>query len=457
MATSSTDVNESSDIVHEFPCKPCSDDGKNIEGVNFCAECQTYFCHACVQFHNKCFKTHTIFNKSGVKSGKLQFEQTQSGIACDKHAEYPIQMYCREHDTVCCAVCIAVDHRLCKSADFIPKLAKEILNGRDRNDAKASLEGIRKQLNSMKAKKLQQIKDVGEEKDENLKEIVKMKEQIIARMEEMERNSVQQVQKKHDKIVRAIKTDINSIDVKLNAVQSNIEKVNAFKGDNEVKLFVVLNKAHEVEVSSSSFIDENGKGEYDKIDFVVNQDIASFVGKIDAFGNVRGDRDREIGHTVATCSQILVHAPEASLVKQISVKGSDSCILDNDQIIILVNEGLIRLDKTYKLIDECNLSGACLCQVGPTELAVLHGQQIAIIDVGKSLVISRSLTMFSDKDDMKKRYPVNPPWKFHNVQLFWFISFKKKKLFVCDKVTMVVWESNLRRTFNIQVRCFQFL
>ncbi|XP_060554537.1 uncharacterized protein LOC132715543 [Ruditapes philippinarum] len=303
MATSSTDVSESSDIVHEFACKPCSDDDKNIDGVNFCAECQTYFCQACVQFHNKCFKTHTIYNKSGVKSGKLQFEQTQSGLACDKHAGNLIQMYCREHDTVCCAVCIAVDHRLCKSADFIPKLAKEILNGRDRNDVKTSLEGIRKQLNSMKAKKLQQIKDVGEEKDENLKEIVKMKEQIIARVEEIERNSVQQVQKKHDKIVRAIKTDIDSIDVKLNAVQSNIEKVNAFKGDNEAKLFVVLNKAHEVEVSSSSFIDENGKGEYDKIDFVVNQDIASFVGKIDAFGNVRGDGDRKIGSTVASYSQ----------------------------------------------------------------------------------------------------------------------------------------------------------
>ncbi|XP_060554534.1 probable E3 ubiquitin-protein ligase MID2 [Ruditapes philippinarum] len=433
MATSSSDVSESSDIVHEFPCKPCSDDGKNIEGVNFCAECQTYFCQACVQFHNKCFKTHTIFNRSGVKSDKLQFEKTQSGLACDKHAGYPIQMYCREHDTVCCAVCIAVDHRLCKSADFIPKLAKEILNGRDRNDVKTSLEGIRKQLNSMKAKKLQQIKDVAEEKDENLKEIVKMKEQIIARVEEMERNSVQQVQKKHDKIVRAIESDIDSIDVKLNAVQSNIEKVNAFKGDNEAKLFVVLNKAHEVEVSSSSFIDENGKGEYDKIDFVVSQDIATFVGKIDAFGNVKADEDREKGHTVATYSQI--HVAEASIVSQVSVKGKDSCILDNGQIIILVNEGLIRLDRTYKMLDKCNLSGArYLCKAGPTEIIVLCNTEIIFVDAGKSLAKFWGFGMNTNYEDKKKIYPVLPNFRCTEVQFFG-ISVYQENLFVCVKLT----------------------
>jgi hypothetical protein len=299
----------------------------------------------------------------------------------------------------------------------------------------------------MKAKKLQQIKDVGEEKDENLKEIVKMKEQIIARVEEVERNSVQQVQKKHDKIVRAIKTDIDSIDVKLNAVQSNIEKVNAFKGDNEAKLFVVLNKAHEVEVSSSSFIDENGKGDYNKIDFVVNQDIATFVGKIDAFGNVKADEDREKGHTVATYSQI--HVAEASLVSQVSVKGKDSCILDNGQIIILVNEGLIRLDKTYKLLDECNLSGAInLCQVGPTEITVLCSDTITFVDAGKSLLISRSLSLYRDKDDMKKRYLVNSSWEVDQVQCFG-LTVSNEKLFVCDK--LLLYYNGYRYTFGVSV------
>ena len=110
MATS-RDVSGSSDIVHDYPCKPCAKHDINVEGVNFCAECQTYFCHGCVQYHNLYYQTHTIFNKSGVISGKIKHQPRQGGLACEKHAGNLIQMYCGEHDTVCCAVCIAVDHR----------------------------------------------------------------------------------------------------------------------------------------------------------------------------------------------------------------------------------------------------------------------------------------------------------------------------------------------------------
>lgn len=108
MASDSVTDVDGSDIVHESPCKPCSDEDTKTEGVCMCFQCQTCFCEKCVGYHNKCFKTHSLFYKTFAKSQNVQ--QT-SDLMCEKHPGNAIQMFCGEHDLVTCAVCLAVDHR----------------------------------------------------------------------------------------------------------------------------------------------------------------------------------------------------------------------------------------------------------------------------------------------------------------------------------------------------------
>ncbi|XP_045201926.2 uncharacterized protein LOC123555338 [Mercenaria mercenaria] len=421
-------VDESSDSIHDFPCKPCSDDGKNIEGVNFCAECQTYFCQACIVHHNKCFKTHTLYKKSGIKSGKIQYQQQAAGLACDKHPGNPIQMYCGEHDDVCCAVCIAVDHKLCNSTDFIPKLAKEILNGRDRKGAKTSLEEMKEKLHAVKSSKLEQINEVSKEKEDLLLEIGKMKERIIARIEEIEQTSIKQVQDKHKGIVDKIKTDIESIDAKLRAIDDNIRKINEFKGDNEAKLFVVLNKAHEVEVGCGKYLENYGEVEYGKIAFEFSQGIELAISSVESFGIT------EDCHYAQSYIDSIVSA--ASLVGEFEVTDCsscsiiDCCLLENGQFILAdtKNNCLERFDKKYNLCDSCAISNLkSLCRVSPNELAVIDGNAVRFIHVGRSMMPTHSFTISSESNEIMSLCPKGSSYVSLTLSR---IAFSDEKLYI---------------------------
>lgn len=96
-------------------CMPCSEEGTDTMAVCKCMECQTYFCQACLKLHNKILKSHTLI---GQKDGN--FEDVQKSLLersrafkdpCDEHPEEVLKMYCRNHDLVCCTVCVAVHHR----------------------------------------------------------------------------------------------------------------------------------------------------------------------------------------------------------------------------------------------------------------------------------------------------------------------------------------------------------
>ncbi|XP_045201944.2 uncharacterized protein LOC123555364 [Mercenaria mercenaria] len=421
-------VDESSDSIHDFPCKPCSDDGKNIEGVNFCAECQTYFCQACIVHHNKCFKTHTLYNKSGIKSGKIQYQQQPAGLACDKHPGYPIQMYCGEHDDVCCAVCIAVDHRLCNSADFIPKLAKEILNGRDRKDVKISLEEMKEKLHAVKSSKLEQINEVRKEKEDLLIEIGKMKERIIARIEEIEQTSVKQVQDKHKGIVDKIKTDIDAIDAKLRAVDDNIRKINEFKGNNEAKLFIVLSKAHEVESGCGKYLENYGEVEYGKIAFEFSQGIESAIRSVESFGITEGcDFAQSYIDSVVSAASLV---GEFGVTDCASCSIIDCCLLENGQTILadVNNNCLRRFDKEYNVCDWRAISNLkSLCRVGPNELAIIDGDAVRFIHVGRSMMLTNSFTISSESNEMKSLYPTGSCSKSFSLSR---IAFSDEKLYI---------------------------
>ena len=117
----------SSDIVHDYQCTPCEESGTNTEASHYCAHCGKQFCDACLQMHNHLFKRHTVHGKENVsmwsninEHEKLSLSasmtslsstiSTSSSQICPLHAS-EIQTYCRDHDVVCCTVCVATKHR----------------------------------------------------------------------------------------------------------------------------------------------------------------------------------------------------------------------------------------------------------------------------------------------------------------------------------------------------------
>ena len=103
----------SEDVNVGFWCSPCREDGSNTEAMFRCVNCQENFCKGCVQLHNKILKSHTLIERCGEQTGSTDDnEGALPGVTCNQHPLEILKMFCENHDTVCCTVCIALDHRL---------------------------------------------------------------------------------------------------------------------------------------------------------------------------------------------------------------------------------------------------------------------------------------------------------------------------------------------------------
>ena len=114
-----------SEPFYDFFCSNCAKDNKHTEGESFCVECNETFCTSCLVFHNKiaAMSQHELLDMLTRKS-RLEEEQLPvvkpskedpevhlPTTECTVHAGQMINMYCGQHDVVCCTVCIAEDHR----------------------------------------------------------------------------------------------------------------------------------------------------------------------------------------------------------------------------------------------------------------------------------------------------------------------------------------------------------
>lgn len=118
-------VIQGSDIAYDYTCSPCREGGDMTEATHFCSNCGKQFCDNCLMMHNHLFKKHLVHGPDMVSLWtSSSFSDTSSVCSlslsinnegeckhmCTLHSS-EIQTFCRDHDVVCCTVCVATKHR----------------------------------------------------------------------------------------------------------------------------------------------------------------------------------------------------------------------------------------------------------------------------------------------------------------------------------------------------------
>lgn len=105
------------DAIYDYCCTICEDDGLNAEASFYCKNCSKLFCDACQKFHDKVNKTHKVFGANETdKWGKVT--EVTPAIMCELHPEKEEEMFCSDHDRVCCLICMKDYHRCVHVACF---------------------------------------------------------------------------------------------------------------------------------------------------------------------------------------------------------------------------------------------------------------------------------------------------------------------------------------------------
>ncbi|XP_060591656.1 transcription intermediary factor 1-beta-like [Ruditapes philippinarum] len=128
--------------MDKHTCIPCAREGTKISAVKYCIDCDSPLCTECLKQHNRfdAMRCHQIVETgSGPDTSKERFElPTQR---CATHHGKLIDMYCGDHDEVCCVACVAVIHSHCKGMTYLPQAAAKFTHCTD-NDIAAIKERI---------------------------------------------------------------------------------------------------------------------------------------------------------------------------------------------------------------------------------------------------------------------------------------------------------------------------
>ena len=96
-------VQGASDAIYDFNCSYCEK-----EALFFCEKCIKNVCTKCTAAHTRLYRHHVLLgrDKIHVWQGAEMLKDR-----CLRHTYTEADMYCRDHDEVCCHLCITTDHR----------------------------------------------------------------------------------------------------------------------------------------------------------------------------------------------------------------------------------------------------------------------------------------------------------------------------------------------------------
>ncbi|XP_053402930.1 uncharacterized protein LOC128558110 [Mercenaria mercenaria] len=244
MATGGSDKCRLSDETFDLLCTVCKRKGKNTEAEKYCVDCGDYYCLTCVKVHDDVplLTGHKILGKGQFQSMSTGKQPPVPTERCDKHSHKHVDMYCQNHDDVGCSTCMAIEHRLCQDIFYIPDFIQNNARIVNPKNIQQELETSAKILDEYLDDFQQERQQILKSKADSIEEIRKFRQEINARLDEIEQNSVADTENRYKVLIKEIedrmklllknKASITSAKDKYASARSNVsqEFVNGKKG-----------------------------------------------------------------------------------------------------------------------------------------------------------------------------------------------------------------------------------
>ncbi|XP_071123353.1 uncharacterized protein [Mytilus edulis] len=202
-------------------CEPCTARGKTPTALQWCTECEESLCSECTEVHKvqKVSRRHHLVEISKIPS-KIPLSQN-----CTKHQHLPFDYFCVDHDVICCKECLLNDHRACKNVTSIDIASKSSKQSQSFHDYEEQLSFLSEALEKLKNNRKENSSRIELEKSKIRKEIAKAKENVIKRLESLEKSLLKQLTELKDKYMTAIKRQEKEIGELVTATEARKEAI----------------------------------------------------------------------------------------------------------------------------------------------------------------------------------------------------------------------------------------
>ena len=179
--------------------KKCSfKEHKEIDALNYCQECQIYMCNKCSNYHKGLLESHHLYN-AGEK-----IEDIFTGYCNEKGHPNKLIYFCKTHNKLCCAACIAKinekgdgQHKECKVC-VIENIVEE-----KKNKLKDNINSLETLSNELE-KSIEQLKNLFQNIKDN-------KEELILKTQKIFTNIRNKLNEREDQILQEIDDQFTSL------------------------------------------------------------------------------------------------------------------------------------------------------------------------------------------------------------------------------------------------------
>ncbi|XP_045163268.2 uncharacterized protein LOC123527704 [Mercenaria mercenaria] len=375
MATGGSEV--TSDEIFNFKCSTCVNLNKNREAVKYCVECQGYCCQSCVDMHSvfPTLKGHSLLDKSSFKSTTFTTDLPEiPTVRCNYHETKVVDMYCENHDVVGCTTCMALNHRSCKDVQSIPDVIDTKFQRLDVDTTVQRLLDTKITMTKMKESREIFLQKLLKSKSTTINAIKKYRQEMEMLLENMEKESIKEVEKKFSEIEYILHQEKNKAEKEEDTLKRDADNLQKSDG-NRAQQFVYMKTAQtkfaEAEIVLRSLKERNDT----TLSFVENPEMRKFLQQIKTLGTVKSPRPapsqpRTTLYTVTNTRSLNVKT--SSDTSRCSVHGS--CFTDNGFLLAdFNNKNLKRVDIVkMSVVDQCDLPSQPngVCCISKQEAAV---------------------------------------------------------------------------------------
>ncbi|XP_053387068.1 uncharacterized protein LOC128550944 [Mercenaria mercenaria] len=423
MATGGDLLEGGHEPYYDFPWSLCENEGKNMEAVRYCEECFVYMCDSCVRGHNKfpLNTRHQLLDQSQfvkvAKSKVVSFPTKR----CLKHPGELINIYCGNHDVVCCSSCKVLEHSICANTKHLIDAAKGVQKSKEYQSIKQETRALLNDAVRVLADRKADISRIENERQDVKKVIADFRKKVNKYFDDLEEKALDALHDKADIIVRSCKQDTKDLTVMKSTAGEMLKGLESFKGDNECDLFVQVKTDKKfLSTAMQEVLNISKKVQKDAINIRIDPKIEPYLRSLEEFGTftdnhmnarqlspVATDTHERLSRASTPFSQTSPVKYKTQLYGKFDVKEkSDSKVCDipgicqlPDGTFLLAdwgNKKLKRLDRSYKLLDSLRLPNEprSICNVGSDEVAVslYYAKKVQYITINKKLRLTRSFS-----------------------------------------------------------------
>lgn len=385
------DVKQKSNLSDIQHCSPCSREGRTVEATKFCKDCDEFLCEKCVHDHRKFVVTRD--HKITIKPTVLPSSKQRSQLAekCTNHEGKVLELFCSDHDELCCSVCVAVAHRGCNDVTYIPEAAVGIESSLELLEVKGDILKIKEQVDQLRTQREENQTVVQQQKEDIITDILDLRIRIGEVLDRLEKTARLELQERYGDVSNKIDNDVKTCEDVSLSLANITTKIETTCG-NDPELFVQVKKAKKTIEEAKMVIKNISKNVgKEKLTFSPDRTLETLLNHMDTLGKYGEERHVYTAQFDAEYSMAM-----SSDIGSSEDNPGALCLPDGKIILTNVHHKRLKMvNNNYKVTDHVDLPGKpydiCLANENEVVVSLREDKLIQFVAIEKKLKLTRTM------------------------------------------------------------------